>query len=426
VAERRAFLHRLPVAERRFVAEALRDETVGGALLLASTVVALLWATFATDSYDTVRDTVIGPHALHLDLTLEEWAADAALAVFFFVAGLELKRELVVGDLRNLAEAVLPVVAAVAGMVVPAVAYLLVTFGAEGAARGWAVPTATDIAFALAVLAVIGSALPTALRAFLLTLAVVDDLGAILIIAIFFTEDLELVPLIGAVVLLAGYELLQRRRVRAWWVYVPLAAAVWTLVHASGVHATVAGVALGLLTRVHLDPGERESPAERLEHRLRPVSAGVAVPFFALMSAGLPLGDKSFIDSFGDVAAIGVLIGLVVGKTVGVFGGTYLTARFTRAELNPALGWLDVLGVAMLAGIGFTVSLLINELAFEADPERIEHVKAAILVGSVLAAVLASALLRVRNGKYRAMIASEDREDEQMSGRQSTGQTDRD
>jgi NhaA family Na+:H+ antiporter len=408
MAVRPRFLERLPLTERTFVLSALRDETVGGGLLLGATVLALLWANLAGGSYEEVRTTVVGPHALHLDLDLAAWAADGLLAVFFLVAGLELKRELVVGQLRNPAQAVLPVVGALGGMVAPALVYLAVTRGADGTGAGWAVPTATDIAFALAVLAVAAPSLPTPLRAFLLTLAVVDDLGAILIIALFFTSSLSVLPLLAALVLLAVYAVAQHRRVTAWWVYVPLGVAVWGLVHASGIHATVAGVALGLLTRVRHDPGEHESPAERLEHRLRPLSAGLCVPLFALLSAGVALSADAFGSTAGDLAAVGVVAGLVVGKAVGVFGGTWLTARFTRAELDPALTWSDLFGVAVLSGIGFTVSLLIAELAFTDQPDRAEHVKAAILVGSVLAAVLATALLRRRNRRYRDFAAVED------------------
>ncbi|MDP9444242.1 MAG: Na+/H+ antiporter NhaA, partial [Actinomycetota bacterium] len=243
-------------AERAFVADALRQETVGGALLLAAAVIAMVWANSPWQAgYHRLLEAHAGPLSVH------EWAADGLLTIFFFVAGLELKRELVVGSLNRLADALVPVAAAAAGMVVPALCYLAVNL-AGGDPRGWAVPTATDIAFALAVLAVVGSALPPALRAFLLTLAVVDDLGAILIIAVAFTDAVDLAALAGAALLCAVYAGLQRLRVQRWVVYVPLAVATWWLVHESGVHATVAGVALGLLTRVRPDAGERHSPAE--------------------------------------------------------------------------------------------------------------------------------------------------------------------
>lgn len=402
----RAVLDRLPLPERQSVLRALRQETVGGALLFAGALVALLWANLAGDSYDSVRDAHLGPDSLHLHLSMEAWAADGLLAVFFLVAGLELKRELVVGQLSKPAEAVLPVVAAVSGMVVPALVYLVVA--GTTAAEGWAIPTATDIAFALAVLAVVGSALPAPLRAFLLTLAVVDDLGAITVIALFYTDSVSLLPLIGAVLLLGVYALLQHRRVTAWQVYAPLGIVVWALVHASGIHATVAGVAIGLLTRVRRDPSEHEAPAERLEHRLRPLSAAVCVPLFALFAVGVPVGVGTLRDAVQDPVALGVVAGLVIGKTVGVFGGTWLTARLTRAELNPDLAWSDLASVAVLAGMGFTVSLLIGDLAFRHDPGQAEHVKVAVLIGSLAAAVLAAVLLRRRHLYYRELAEREE------------------
>src|SRR5690606_2658897 len=247
------------------------------------------------DAYEALRGIRVGPEALHLNLTLGAWAADGLLAIFFFVAGLELKREFVAGDLRDIRRSAVPVVAALGGVMVPALLYLLITRGVDGAARGWAIPTATDIAFALAVLAVIGRFLPTALRTFLLTLAVVADLVAIVISALFCTETLAPVPLLGALVPLALFTVLVQRRVRSWWLLLPLAVATWALMHASGVHATVAGVLLGFAVPVlrGRKPGDADEDsaclAEHFEHRFRPISAGVAVPLFAFMSAGVSL-----------------------------------------------------------------------------------------------------------------------------------------
>jgi len=416
---RSTVLAALPLPERRFIADALRTETLGGLLLLGAAVVALVWANSPWyAAYESLRALEVGPAALDLHLDLLHWAADGLLAIFFYVAGLELKRELVVGQLREPSAAVLPVVAAVCGMVVPALVYLAVSSAAGGDLSGWAVPTATDIAFALAVLAVIGAHLPSSVRAFLLTLAVVDDLGAILVIAVVFTETPGLLPLAGAGLLLAGYAYLQHRRVRAWWVYVPLALTTWALVHASGVHATIAGVALGLLTRVRPDPDEPNSPAERLEHRLRPLSAGVAVPAFALMSAGVAVSAPGLREALGDGAALGIVAGLVVGKVLGVLGGTYLTARLTRAELHEDLDWADVAAVGLLSGIGFTVSLLIGELAFAGDAELTDRVTLAVLAGSLLSALAAAVLLRARNKHYQRLWEEEQREalDEQPAG----------
>ncbi|NUS57468.1 MAG: Na+/H+ antiporter NhaA [Streptomycetaceae bacterium] len=412
-AIRRTFLRRpSTLAERNFVADALRQETVGGALLLIAAVAALIWANSGwSAAYESFRDYRVGPEALHLDLSLATWAADGLLAVFFFVAGIELKRELVVGELRTPSAAALPVVAAVCGMAMPAVFYVAVN-ASGGDLHGWAIPTATDIAFALAVLAVIGTNLPSALRAFLLTLAVVDDLLAIMVIAIFYTSSVNFAALGLAVAGLVVFFALQRFRIRGWWFYVPLAVVIWALVHESGVHATVAGVAMGLLMRVTPDPGEKRSPAEHLEHVIRPFSAGIAVPLFALLSAGVAVSGGALGNVFTDKVPLGIVVGLVFGKAVGVFGGTWTAARFTRAELNKDLAWADVLGLAMLAGVGFTVSLLISELAFADDPGTTEEAKAAVLVGSLLAATAASIVLRLRDRKYRDLVADEERDED--------------
>jgi len=406
VTTRWVLLDRLPSGEQTFILDALRQETVGGVLLLVAAVIGLGWANSPwSASYAAVQNTVIGPQALHLDLSLSDWAGDGLLAIFFFIAGLELKREVMVGTMRKPSAAVLPVVAAVCGMVVPAIVYLAVAHGNGDVSRGWAVPTATDIAFALAVLAVVGSNLPPSVRAFLLTLAIVDDMGAILIIAVVYTAHLNPWPLVGAAVGLAAYAALQHFRVRSRWVYVPLVLAIWALVHASGVHATLAGVAIGLLTRVRPDAGEEKSPAERLEHRLRPWSAAVAVPIFALLTAGVQLTGGSLSSLVSDPAALGVLLGLVVGKFVGVMGGTWLVVTFTRAELAKGLAWADIAAVSSLAGIGFTVSLLIAELAFDEDPTRLAHVKVGVLLASVLAAVIAGVQLRFRDRLHVAAQA---------------------
>ncbi|MFF0477922.1 Na+/H+ antiporter NhaA [Streptomyces sp. NPDC004284] len=414
VSHDRKFLGRLSLPERRYIADALRTETVGGVLLLLAAVAALIWANSPlSDSYEAVRDFHIGPAALGLDLSIQHWAADGLLAIFFFVAGIELKRELVAGELRDPKAAMLPVVAALCGMAAPALVYTLVNAVGDGSTAGWAVPTATDIAFALAVLAVIGTSLPSALRAFLLTLAVVDDLFAILIIAIFFTSDLNFAALGGAVAGLAVFWLLLRKGVRGWYVYVPLALVIWGLMYNSGVHATIAGVAMGLMLRCTTREGEEHSPGEHIEHMVRPLSAGLAVPLFALFSAGVSVSGGAIHDVFTQPVTLGVVLGLVVGKAIGIFGGTWLAARFTRAELNPDLAWPDVFAVATLAGIGFTVSLLIGELAFAGDPVLTDEVKAAVLIGSLIAAVLASVLLKLRVRKYQALVSDEERDEDE-------------
>ncbi|MFC9975655.1 Na+/H+ antiporter NhaA [Spirillospora sp. NPDC127200] len=410
----RALFARGTWPEARRIAEILRQETVGGALLLAGAVIAVVWANSPwAGTYESVRGFTVGPEVLHLDLSLATWAADGLLAIFFFVAGLELKREFVAGNLRDPRRAAVPIGAAIGGVVVPAALYLLVTWDVAGAARGWAIPTATDIAFALAVLAVVGRFLPMALRTFLLTLAVVDDLIAIVIIAVFYTADLSVPALLAALVPLGAFTVLVQRRVRSWWLLLPLAFAAWTLVHASGVHATVAGVLLGFAVPViggqaAGGPGAGPGLAEHFEHRFRPLSAGVAVPLFALLAAGTGFGGlQGLASALTEPIAMGVMAGLVVGKPLGIVGATWLIARFTGARLDRDLNWVDVAGLSLLAGIGFTVSLLIGELAFADAGAVHDDVKIAVLTGSVAASLLAAALLLARNRAYRRIHQAE-------------------
>jgi NhaA family Na+:H+ antiporter len=386
VSDERRILPLPEAGETRFLTDLLRSEPVGGLLALAAAVIAVIWANSPWDaSYQSFISFDLGP------LDLEHWGADGALTLFFFVAGLELKREFVVGSLRRPADAAVPVAAALCGVAVPALLYTAVNVVAPtGQTAGWAIPAATDIAFALAVLAVVGSHLPPALRAFLLTLAVVDDLVVILIIALVFTDEVHPIDLLVSLALAGVWALLQWRRIAPWPIYLVIAVVGWWFMHESGVHATIDGVLLGLLTRVRRDPGEEHSPAEAMEHTLAPISATVAVPFFALVSAGVPLsGGASLLT---DPIVIGVLVGLVLGKPLGVLSGTFLVTRFTHAELNEDVTWSQVVGVAVLAGIGFTVSLLVAELSFTgADAEA---AKAGVLAASVVAALAGAALLR--------------------------------
>ncbi|GAA3815816.1 Na+/H+ antiporter NhaA [Cellulomonas soli] len=407
-AVRRLFAALSPGAERNLL-DTLRGERTGGILLLAGALAALVWANVAGDSYVAVRDTVVGPAALHLDLTVGQWATDGLLAVFFFVIGLELKREIVVGELHDVRTAVVPAVAAVGGMLVPAGLYLAVNLTADGGAPGgWAVPTATDIAFAVAVLALVGRNLPSALRAFLLTLAVVDDLLAIVVIAAFYSDQVAFGWLAASFACVAVFALVLRRGWTSPWLLLPLALAAWAFMHTSGVHATIAGVLLGFA--VPASPGStqralrlpappEDSLAERFEHRWRPVSAGFAVPVFALFAAGVPLSATVVGETFTDPAAQGVALGLVLGKPLGIVAATWLVATFTRATLAGGLGWGDVLGVGLLGGIGFTVSLLVGELAFGSGTTH-EHVVVAILFSSAAAAAAGSVALAARGRRH--------------------------
>ncbi|MEE1621035.1 Na+/H+ antiporter NhaA [Zafaria sp. Z1313] len=428
-ASRSVFPLRGSYAEALRVGELLRRETVGGILLVAAATAAVVWANSPwAEHYFALRDLEFGYAPWHLELSVGAWAADGLLAVFFFLVGLELKREFVAGELRDPRRALVPVAAALGGVAVPALVYAAVNWSNPAGLRGWAIPAATDIAFAVAVLAIIGSHLPSTLRIFLLTLAVVDDLIAIAIIAVAYTSELQLAPLAWAVPPLLLYAFLAQRHrtffhVRpgaAWFLLLPLGAVVWALVHASGIHATIAGVLLGFAVPVlHRKrtaddagaghPGEPgPGLAEVFEHRFRPLSAGFAVPVFAFFSAGVAIGGwTGFSASLADPVALGIVAGLVLGKPVGILATTWLTTRLSRASLAEDIRWVDLAGVGLLAGIGFTVSLLVAELSFGAGTQENDHAKVAIFLASLTAAGLAAAVLSTRNRRYRKIAEAE-------------------
>ena len=401
-------------AESKRIGEILRKETVGGLLLVVAALVAILWANSPiADSYFALRDFEIGYEPWHLKLSLGAWAADGLLAIFFFLVGLELKREFVAGDLRSPRTAIVPVAAAAGGVLVPALIYTAIVRGDAGLAHGWAIPTATDIAFAVAVLALIGSRLPSALRIFLLTLAVVDDLIAIGIIAIFYTDEISFLPLGLALVTIAVYgvvaqrhrALFGRNRLAAWLILLPIGAIAWALMHASGIHATIAGVLLGFTIPVlhRKRDGEMPGPglAEEFEHRFRPLSAGFAVPIFAFFAAGVSLGGWQGISAAAtNPVTLAIIAALVLGKPIGIVATTWVTTRLIGTRLDPSYRWIDLAGVGLLAGIGFTVSLLVAELSFTAGSAEHDYAKVAVLAASVLAALIASVVLGVRNMQY--------------------------
>ncbi|MHA7279858.1 Na+/H+ antiporter NhaA [Arthrobacter sp. MDT2-2] len=404
------------------IGEILRKETVGGILLVIAAAAAIVWANSpASESYFALRDFRIGYEPWHLELSLGAWAADGLLAVFFFLVGLELKREFVAGDLRSFSKAIVPVAAAFGGVAVPAIIYAVINLSSPETLQGWATPTATDIAFAVAVLAIVGSHLPSALRIFLLTLAVVDDLLAITIIAVFYSDDLHLTPLLLALIPLALFTVLAQvyrrffglKPAAAWFILLPLGFATWALVHAGGIHATVAGVLLGFAVPVIRSqasggPGAGPGLSEVFEHRFRPLSAGFAVPVFAFFSAGVAIGGwTGFLSALSDPVSLGIIAGLVLGKPIGIVGTTWLLTRLTRVNLDASLKWVDLTGVALLAGIGFTVSLLIADLSFGDGGTANDHAKVGILTASLTAALLAAIVLRSRNKHYRVLEAEE-------------------
>ncbi|MFF8816980.1 Na+/H+ antiporter NhaA [Leucobacter sp. NPDC015123] len=418
-------------AEARRITALLRKETVGGMLLVAAALAAVVLANSpAAASYFALRDFTIGYEPWHLKLSLGAWAADGLLAIFFFLVGLELKREFVAGDLRNLRTAIVPIAAAVGGVAVPALVYAAIASQNEALRGGWAIPTATDIAFAVAVLAIIGSHLPPALRIFLLTLAVVDDLLAISIIAVFYTDSIEVLPLVLSLAVIALYGLVAQRyraffganALAAWLVLLPIGGAAWALMHASGIHATIAGVLLGFTIPVMHRRADRDAAgntpglAEVFEHRFRPLSAGFAVPVFAFFAAGVAVGGADGIRAaIANPLAIAIVLALVLGKPIGILAMTWLTTTLMRTKLDPGLRWIDMAGVGLLAGIGFTVSLLIAELSFAPGSAEADTAKVAILAASVIAAALAAAVLAARNRQYKR-IALRDAVDENADG----------
>ena len=393
-----------------------RSDVLGGSLLLAATVAALILAnTPAVSWYESVRDVTFGIPELHLDLSVGAWAADGLLAIFFFVVGLELKEEFVTGRLRDPRQAALPIAAAVGGVIVPAVIFALINMGDGDALRGWAIPTATDIAFAVAVIAVVGKFLPPALRVFLLTLAIIDDLIAITIIATFYTDSISFPWLALALLPLAGFAFLVQKGVRAWWILLPLAIAVWVCIHAAGIHATVAGVLLGFVVpvvpteRARVPRGE-DAEGEPLYDGLAPhfadrwgvVATLFAVPVFAFFAAGVTIGGLEGLGSaLTDPIAIGIIVGLVLGKPIGILATTFLLSRVPALRLDETLRWPDLTGMAFVAGIGFTVSLLVGELAYGSSSVADEHVKIGVLLGSLIAAVIGGALLARRSSLAR-------------------------
>lgn len=398
------------------------SEVIGGILLLSAALIGFLWANspFRAAFHDLAA-AEFGPASLHLHLSSSAWAADALLAIFFFTVGVELKQEFVAGSLRDPEVAGVPIFAAIGGMVVPALCYVAVVGSTDSEAlRGWAIPTATDIAFALAVLAVFGRGLPGGLRTFLLTLAVVDDLLGIIVIATVYTDTINRWYLAASLVVIVVFGVLVRRRrprsgtgrLIGTLVLIALAVIAWTLMHASGVHATVAGVLLGFAVPARNMHGETSPRTHVLERAVKPFSSGIALPVFAFFAAGVTVVGGGF--EIVQPVSIGIVLGLVVGKIVGVVAATVLTTRFTSLRLPDGLVLRDTLPVAMLTGVGFTVALLIADLSFGDGADAADHASAAtvaILVGSIIAAVLAAVLMRydIRSGRATAAAVPEDR-----------------
>jgi NhaA family Na+:H+ antiporter len=377
--------------------EFLREEAAGGVVLFVAAVVALVWANSPVgDSYGAFwhEKLTIGVGAFSITEDLQHWVNDALMTLFFFVVGLEIKRELVTGELRDRRAASLPVIGALGGAVLPAALFLLIA-GSGPQAVGWGIPMATDIAFAVGVLALLGNRIPAGVKLFLLTLAIVDDVLAISVIAVFYSDDLAIGWLLAAVGGLTVVVVLRRLGVDRVLVYVVVGAFVWLATFESGVHATIAGVALGLLTPAR--PVSGRAILEEIEHRLHPVTSFVVVPLFALANAGVALGDGRLAEAAGSTLTLAIVAGLVVGKLVGISGATLLALRLGAGPLPAGVTMRDVYGVAALGGIGFTVSLFVSQLAY-ADQALIDTAKVGIFAGSLISGVLGAALLAVGRG----------------------------
>jgi len=378
----------------------LSSEIAGGVALVVAAVAALILANSGLrDWYQLLLETPVSVHigTAGLAKPLLLWINDGLMALFFLLVGLELKREVVLGELSSLGRAALPAIAAVGGMVVPALVYLSVTWGDPVAMAGWAIPSATDIAFAVGVLALAGPAVPPSLRIFLLALAIIDDLGAIIIIALFYTDQLALVTLGLAGLVLAGLALLNRLGVTRLAPYVLLGVLLWLLVLKSGVHATLAGAALGLAIPLRLPGGATgEAPALRLEHALQPWVTFAILPLFAFANAGVAL-DGVGLATLGDPVALGIALGLFLGKQLGVMLALGLAFRFGLGERPAGASGRQLYAVAVLTGIGFTMSLFIGSLAF-ADAQHEVSIRLGVLGGSLLSALLGYALLRLPGG----------------------------
>jgi len=371
--------------------EFLDGEAAGGIILMVAAALALIVANSPlAETYFAVLHAYLGP------LSVSHWINDGLMAVFFLLVGLEIKREMLDGQLSTWPRRVLPGIAAAGGMVVPALVYVVINRNNQAALSGWAIPTATDIAFALGVLSLLGSRVPTSLKVFLTALAIIDDLGAVIIIALFYTSGLSFAYLAAAFVVIALLVVLNRMRAMKLWPYLLLGALLWVLVLKSGVHATLAGVALALTIPLERSPGIshdlEHSPLHRLEHGLHKLVPFLVIPIFGFANAGVPLGGLSFA-ALVEPLTLGVAAGLVLGKLIGVFGSSALAIRFGLADLPVNAGWLHMLGISLLCGIGFTMSLFIGLLAFASDPALQDAVKVGILAGSLVAALLGAAVL---------------------------------
>jgi len=381
---------------------ALHNESFAGIVLLIGALLALIWSNSPIrESYFTMAETEVGWEAIHLSLPIAHWASDGLLALFFFVVGLELKQEFTIGSLHDPRKAAVPIIAAVCGMAGPIGVYCLFQIiSGSGIYGGWAIPVATDIAFALAVLSIFGRGLPPAARTFLMMLAVADDLGGIIVIAVFFSSGISFLWLAISLAIVAIFGVLVQKRITRWWLLWPLAILAWYAMHRAGVHATIAGVALGMVVPTRQIAGERQPMTKRFADKLDFYSSGFVLPIFSFFAAGVNIVDSGGIGGMmTDSVAAGIYLGLPVGKCIGIFGGVWIMTRLFKLRLGNGIDLADIFPISLVAGIGFTVSLLIAQLSFGAEDPHEAHARVAVIVGSLLAMVLGAIALQIRKNQ---------------------------
>jgi NhaA family Na+:H+ antiporter len=387
-------IRRIGKRARSAIAEFARLEAAGGIVLLAAAILALIWANSPwSEAYASFKRWPLGFRVFGtgIEMPLVLWVNDGLMALFFLVVGLEIKRELTSGELSSVRTAALPAVAALGGIVAPALLFLGINSGLDSA-RGWGIPIATDIAFSLGVLSLLGKRVPTELKVFLTALAIVDDIGALAVIAFVYSTSLDVAALGWAALLVLALVALVRRGIVNVWVFVVFGIGLWLLFLRSGVHATIAGVVLAFcIPATARDGSENEGFLERAEHALLPWTTFAIVPLFGLINAGVAL-DLGAARSLGQPLAMGVLVGLVVGKPVGILAASWLAVKWKAAALPTGVTWRQLTGVGCLAGIGFTMSVFVAELAFE-NEKLVDSAKIGILVASLVSALLGAAVL---------------------------------
>ena len=374
-------------------------EAASGLLLLIGAVIALILSNSnLSEYYFNILNThiLIGVQKYSLDLSVLHWINDVLMAIFFFVVTLEIKREFIKGELSKPKQALLPIIGAIGGMAVPAIIYVIINLETSHTLKGWAIPSATDIAFSIGVLSLLGSRVPISLKIFLVALAIIDDLGAIMIIALFYSSGTELLPFLIILLTLFFLYLCNKNNIQFIWIYIVLGIFLWIFIQEAGIHATISGILLAIFIP-HTKTTKQESLLTSLENRLHPWVAYLIMPLFALANAGVYLGDVS-LNTLLKPIPLGVMSGLFLGKQIGVFLTTYVLIKMGYARLPSGASWIQMYGVAILTGIGFTMSLFIGNLAFESEI-FISQMKIGVLVGSFLSAVLGYLLLNFKSSR---------------------------